>query len=460
MGSLTKAVSKAAKRDMVQPNPRLPVNRIPNSRMEPLIYETVVPSPYVWPKVTLFSLLCFSLFVAYDAPATMSSQLRTAAGVDNAGLGVMFSMYSIPSMITPLLAGVAVAHAPAVWATTLLMCGVSVAAAWVFLLGASTGKFWVLCAGRLLFGVAAEALYVAGDTLLTFWLPSNRMTLGFGVRGAVSELGSLLTYFCSAPLAAYGPMGWLFLFWGSAALLTCAWVGMVAAFYCFDRPRHTEQVRVYSLDGAEFQLSNHARLAWHTVRGVDGCLWQTVAQIVAFQSVFYSFCAFSPTMFQDVYGKSHEGANALAGSVSVAALFLSPLAGYALDRWGGHRNAVALCFGLSAAALVCVSTERISPWVPMTVFAASYSIIPTALWSHLEAITDAKSFPIVYGVASCAANAATAAAQVTIGSLSLHQTSAGYARALWLLAGVLAIGMVLALLRKPRFNQLNVLPLN
>jgi MFS family permease len=166
----------------------------------------------VWGTATFrFTMLILSMFAvssgyfSYDLPSITSSELKSAGIVrSNQELGMLFSVYAAPNAIAPLLSGFWFAHI-GVWRGVLSIASVITCGICVVALGVWMGSYPLLLAGRALYGLAGESLFVGIDVLITGWFREAELGLSYGLIQAAGQGGSFAAFY-AAP--------WLTKLWG------------------------------------------------------------------------------------------------------------------------------------------------------------------------------------------------------------------------------------------------------
>src|SRR5580700_7445293 len=150
----------------------------------------------------------FGSYYAYDALSPLADVLKQQLGFTDANLGFLQAIYSFPNIFTVVIGGFLIDRLGL--RKSLMIFGI------LCLIGpaitASSGKLWIMAAGRLLFGVGAESLTVAGTVALARWFKGKELSFAFGINLTICRLGSFAAL--NSPTwarAAYANWRWPFL---------------------------------------------------------------------------------------------------------------------------------------------------------------------------------------------------------------------------------------------------------
>ncbi|KXS14105.1 MFS general substrate transporter [Gonapodya prolifera JEL478] len=147
-----------------------------------------------WAVLTLASMLLFSNYYAYDLPAPLSPSLQAYLGYSDAYhqyfINVLYSVYSLPNIILPLLGGPLID----LFGTSRLvvvLSGVMCVGQLAFAAGVSSRDLTLMLAGRTLFGLGGETLSVAQTSLITKHFAGRELAFAMGLNLSIGRLGSV-----------------------------------------------------------------------------------------------------------------------------------------------------------------------------------------------------------------------------------------------------------------------------
>ncbi|KAF9583166.1 hypothetical protein BGW38_010118 [Lunasporangiospora selenospora] len=213
-----------------------------------------------WVVLLLACLLLFGNYYSYDTPAALNVQLREWLGTDYAThqfhLNLLYSVYSFPNIILPLLGGVLIDRLSVSLMLVIFSVLICVGTA-IFAIGVSFKAIWVMILGRLVFGIGGECLEVAQAKITTDWFRNRWLGFALGLNLSSARIASALNDNISPWIARKSGLG----------VAGAAWVGFIicgfslgcgCALAYLDRPesRTVAGVRLDARDREKLQDSN------------------------------------------------------------------------------------------------------------------------------------------------------------------------------------------------------------
>eukprot|EP00929_Paragymnodinium_shiwhaense_P062429 TRINITY_DN31165_c0_g2_i3.p1 TRINITY_DN31165_c0_g2~~TRINITY_DN31165_c0_g2_i3.p1 ORF type:complete len:196 (+),score=26.77 TRINITY_DN31165_c0_g2_i3:99-686(+) len=138
-----------------------------------------------WPVLLLTCAGLFGQFYAFDNPSALNEQLKAQMAAASPQMSdemysyyfnVLYSAYSVPNVILPLIMGVAVDKC----GCRLLICGLGffvLLGHIVFAMGVERRSWSAMILGRFLFGVGGESMQVAQNCLLFRWFSGKEVAV-------------------------------------------------------------------------------------------------------------------------------------------------------------------------------------------------------------------------------------------------------------------------------------------
>ncbi|HEY1491271.1 MAG TPA: MFS transporter, partial [Steroidobacteraceae bacterium] len=278
------------------------------------------------------ALVLLGNYYVYDCIAPIAKLLSIQLHFSDTQIGTLNAIYSLPNIFLVVVGGVLVDRYSArvmVLITTIICLAGAI-------LTACGEQFWVMAAGRLLFGIGAETLVVAVMVALAQWFTGGRwFALLLALNLSLARLGSYLADRSPSFARDLYAGGWQPPMWLGVgfAVLSCA--GALLYFHVDRReaPRGTLTLP-----------PPPDRIDWSQVRSFATGYWLLVGTCVAYYSVIFPFrSTFAIKYLQDAQGLSLDQASTLNSYVFGVAVFVTPVFGLMLDRTG--RNNVLLVVG-------------------------------------------------------------------------------------------------------------------
>ncbi len=146
----------------------------------------------------------------YDTPGAISSCLKSAFNQNDAGIIVLYEVYSWPNVILTLIGGYIVDHL-GLLRMTLVFSGLVTLGQPLLGVGVQISSYNVEVIGRTIYGLGGETLKVAQNTLTVRWAPPH-ISLLFGLVTALGRIAGTLNFAITPTLA-------------SQSITLAAWVG-------------------------------------------------------------------------------------------------------------------------------------------------------------------------------------------------------------------------------------------
>lgn len=330
------------------------------------------------------ALLYFLSYFHRVAPVVVAGDLMAAFAVSAATLGALSAIYPYCFAAMALPGGsLADFLGPR---RTLTLGGLSMSAGSV-LFGLAPG-FGVAFAGRLLVGLGASVILIAGLRLATEWCPGEFGTVA-GVAQSVGSVGALAG---TTPLALLvEQIGWR----GGFVAIGAATALLAAACFLLVRDRPEAQARGGGQSLREIiagipSVIVNAR-SW-TVALVSGGIYAGFAAFVGLWGVPY---------LTQVHGLARVQAANLVGLAAVGLLVGAPLIGWLSDRLGRRRLPLVAVSGLNVltwAALVAPPTLIAPGFLPLICFLIGLgSSVVVLVFAAIREVNDPRYVGVALG---------------------------------------------------------------
>jgi MFS family permease len=355
--------------------------------------------------MVLVALSQFGNFYVYDSIGPVADLLQRQLGFSDTQIGTLNAIYSLPNVVLVLTVGILVDRFGAgkmiTWTAAICFLGA--------VLTAASPSFYVMAAGRLLFGIGAETFQIATLAAVTLWYPRRHTALMMGITLGMGRAGSWMADL--SPSWA----SWAYGRWQSALGLAAVIAGTSfvasAAYWILERRSAPE-------GAAERQATD---FRWRDTLRFGGPYWYLLTLCVLWYAVILAFrSTFSIKYFQHAHGLSLEAAGTINSHVFLAALFATPVFGWLCDRLG--RYAGPLLFGavLLPIALVIMMTGHAGSGLGFAtvLIGVSYSLVPAAMWPLVSRLVAPSKFGTAIGLMWVIQNAGIAGANLVAGWLN------------------------------------------
>jgi MFS family permease len=281
----------------------------------------------------LFCLLFYFMeYAVRSAPSVMLPELRTAFGLNTAGLSSLIGLYYYSYAGFAIVAGAAVDR----WgAKYTIPVGVLILAAGTAMFGANVS--WIAGAGRFLQGAGAAFAFVAAVYLAARGLPARYLATAIGITQCVGMLGGSAGQFGVAPLI-HGSLVWQ-QFWFYAGVITL----FIALAMFIATPRE--------------QLTQSSASIWATFAPYKTVLTNPQSYLcglcggLLFLPTTVGAMTWGVSFLEEGWHVDYTHAVDRAAAVAIGWVFGSPILGYVADRIGRRKPVI-----LAGAALMLAAT--------------------------------------------------------------------------------------------------------
>jgi MFS family permease len=393
------------------------------------------PGGVRWSVLVLVSIAMFGNYYVYDSIGPLADSLQRLLGFTDTQIGTLNAIYSFPNIIMVLIGGIIVDRI-GTRLSILLFTAVCVLGA---ILTAVSPVFWVMAAGRLLFGLGAESMIVAISTALGQWFVGRQLGFAFGLNLSIARAGSYAADLSPTWAKSFYDRGWQAPLWLAAGI--CG-VALAVAFVYYGMAGWAR--RRYTVPGPDAT----DRVVWGDLWKFDRSYWYVVGLCVTFYSVIFPFrSTFAIKYFQHAHGLSLQDAGAINGYVFLAAIFATPLFGLMAD-WLGHR---ALFMAVGSLLLLLVFPVLLytdwNLWISTALIGIAFSLVPAILWPAVPYLVAPKRLGTAFGLMTMLQNVGLTVVNVAAGWLNDANHAgaahpAGYEPMLWLFALLSLSGLV------------------
>jgi MFS family permease len=334
-------------------------------------------------------------------------------------------------------------------------------------LGVHDTKSWyVMWAGRVLFGLGGESMTVAQSTFIVEWFKGKELAFALGANIALARLGSVANDALAALFHCQkgGECDVQYAMW--LGFLICI-ISMLCVFAAVAIDYYTEKRIKKSNDKASERLlaaergSDAAILPEDDAEATDDV---NLGDVLKFQGLFWVLCLSCVSVYCAVLPfnniasdfisykwlvkpgerptpATEKHANNLMAIIYLVSGVLSPVMGGVIDRIGMRAVVATGAAGLVAAVHAVMGLSTLYPLVPLILLGVAYSFYAAALWPSVAYVVDEKSTGTAYGVITAVQNIGLASVPLIVSAF--NPTSAdGYTGIELMFAGFGGLGVV------------------
>ena len=145
----------------------------------------------------MLAMACFYMVgqaFCYDNPGPLQTQLEDQFHMDSTHFSLLYTVYSIPNMILPLLGGILL-DSIGVRMGLILFAAILTLGQFLFMLGGYALSYDEMIAGRVIFGMGGESMQVAQSSIISVWFKGKELNFAMGLNLSIGRLGSVINGF-------------------------------------------------------------------------------------------------------------------------------------------------------------------------------------------------------------------------------------------------------------------------
>jgi len=320
-----------------------------------------------------------SFALAFQSIPPILKLIMSELDISYAQAGLLMSLFALPGVFVAIPSGIISdlfgMRKVGVISLILMIIG-------TFLVGVSE-SFLLMGVGRTISGIGALTLAIVLPQLLSRWFISKELGLGMGVFNTAMPLGTITSFNVLSLIGTN--MGWR----APIFLTTIASVVALLIFLLLFREP--------TLKSREASTS-----ALLDISKVGAPIWLVSLAWMWFNAAFISFLLFVPDFF---VAKGYEIASAsfLSSIVMMGSLFLSPLIGYLVSKFG-KEEAFIILGGIVLASLIFLISMTPSP-IPLLVLIGIFvAFVPAPIFSLPSKMVKPQHLGLAFGILTTCLN--------------------------------------------------------
>ncbi|XP_025913555.1 major facilitator superfamily domain-containing protein 1 isoform X11 [Apteryx rowi] len=142
-------------------------------------------------RLLVLALMCFlgfGSYFCYDNPAALQTQVQADMKVNTARFMALYAWYSWPNVVLCFFGGFLIDRVFGIRLGTIIFSIFVCVGQVIFALGALFNAFWLMEAGRFVFGIGGESLAVAQNTYAVSWFKGKELNLVFGLQLSMARI--------------------------------------------------------------------------------------------------------------------------------------------------------------------------------------------------------------------------------------------------------------------------------
>ncbi|XP_077204694.1 lysosomal dipeptide transporter MFSD1 isoform X2 [Paroedura picta] len=370
-------------------------------------------------RLVVLALMCFlgfGSYFCYDNPAALQTQVQGDMKVNSAQFMALYAWYSWPNVILCFFGGFLIDRVFGIrWGTIIFSIFVCVGQV-IFALGAVFDAFWLMEAGRFVFGIGGESLAVAQNTYAVSWFKGKELNLVFGLQLSMARIGStvnmnIMGWVYSRIQDLMGSTGHTTL--GVVLLIggvTCIFSLLCALFLAYlDRRAEKILSKEQGKTGEVIKLTD--------VKDFSLSLWLIFIICVCYYVAVFPFIGLGKVFFIEKFKFSSREASAINSIVYVISAPMSPVFGFLVDKLGRNIYWVICSVVMTLASHIMLAFTFWNPWIAMSLLGVAYSLLACALWPMVAFVVPEHQLGTAYGFMQSIQNLGLAVISIAAGTI-------------------------------------------
>ncbi|XP_014324962.2 major facilitator superfamily domain-containing protein 1 isoform X2 [Xiphophorus maculatus] len=368
-------------------------------------------------RVVVLVFMCFlgfGSYFCYDNPAALQTQVIQDMNLNTAQFMQLYAWYSWPNVVLCFLGGFLIDRVFGIRLGTIIFSLFVCIGQVIFAAGAWANHFWLMEAGRFVFGIGGESLAVAQNTYAVNWFKGKELNLVFGLQLSMARLGStvnmnIMGWVYSKVAVAVGSSGHttlgisLMIAAGTCVFsLTCA---LVLAF--FDKRAERILQKEQGRTGEVIKLTD--------VKDFSLSLWLIFIICVFYYVAIFPFIGQGQVFFIEKFNFSPAQARAVNSIVYIISAPASPILGFIVDKTGRNIGWVFAAVIATLCAHMMLAFTFWNPWIAMSLLGVSYSLLACALWPMVSFVVPEHQLGTAYGFMQSIQNLGLAVIAILVG---------------------------------------------
>ncbi|XP_067401783.1 lysosomal dipeptide transporter MFSD1 isoform X1 [Emydura macquarii macquarii] len=370
-------------------------------------------------RLLVLAFMCFlgfGSYFCYDNPAALQTQVQGDMKVNTATFMALYAWYSWPNVVLCFFGGFLIDRIFGIRLGTIIFSVFVCVGQVIFAMGALLNAFWLMEAGRFVFGIGGESLAVAQNAYAVSWFKGKELNLVFGLQLSMARIGSTVNM---------NIMGWVYSraqdLLGSTGHSTLGLTLMIGGVTC-----------IFSLICALIlaYLDKRAEKILHKEQGKTGevikltdvkdfsfSLWLIFIICVCYYAAVFPFIGLGKVFFIEKFQFSSQEASAINSIVYIISAPMSPVFGFLVDKLG--RNIIWVLFAVVAtlASHIMLAFTFWNPWIAMCLLGVAYSLLACALWPMVAFVVPEHQLGTAYGFMQSIQNLGLAIIAIAAGTI-------------------------------------------
>ena len=358
-------------------------------------------------------------YYCYDNPSALETPFTKSDGdfgLSNLNYNLLYSVYSFPNIILPLLGGLLIDRM-GIRIGVILFSFLLIVGQFFFMLGGIMKSYGLLILGRVIFGLGGESLSVTQSTLVAKWFGDKELAFALGLNIAIARLGSTVN-------TALTPR----LYDGSGGFFVPLFVGLIiciASFVCglalcwMDREADRREGK---LKGGANEPDESDQIKLSDLKNFNLTFWLLTLNCMLIYGAYFSFTGNANDLLNVMFGISNNTAGLYLMIIYLIAACVTPFFGKITDNYGHRASMMILPLCLFAVAMIILifypvditGSATLFPLICTGIFYSTYAAI---FWPCIAMVVEKKTLGTAYGIVTAVQNLNLAISPLIFGAI-------------------------------------------
>ncbi|OQV16047.1 Major facilitator superfamily domain-containing protein 1 [Hypsibius exemplaris] len=368
---------------------------------------------YRFAVLVLICLTSLGSYFCYDNPAALQKEIKNDMGVDTTTFMLLYSLYSWPNVVVCFFGGFFIDRFIGVRWGAILFGALLLIGHYIFAVGAFVNEFWVMEAGRFIFGLGGENLQVAVNAYAVNWFKGSQLNLVMGLGLSVSRAGSVFNMNIMEPIykqlrehySGHVCLG-LTLFIGGITL--------IFSQYCTFQLAWLDK-RAKRILKPKTDLATGEKISFKDIKDFPISLYLLCLICVGFYTAIFPFISLGLVFFESKYELGSGQAQILNSLIYTISAVASPIFGFLIDRTGRNLIWTNAAILLTILGHALTAFTFVNPYVPVCIMGGAYSMLASSMWPMVAMVVKEHQIGTAYGIMQAVQNLGLAVFSIIVG---------------------------------------------
>ncbi|CAK59984.1 unnamed protein product (macronuclear) [Paramecium tetraurelia] len=399
----------------------------------------------------LACLLMFGNNYSFDNPQALQRQLTQDLDISISKYNLLYTAFSFPNIFLTLIGGMIID----VLGIRVAITGFSaivVIAQTIIAFGGLFKSFWIMLAGRVLFGSASESLLIAQTAMIGKWFRGKELSTAIGYIMTMPEIASAANSFVTPTIYDHFN-GLTYPLFFSVFLCFLSFIcGVVLCILDRNNDKKQKGLQFVYKDNASEKSEQVEKVSFKDIKSLNGTFWILILICTLAMGAYVPFLDDANDFLQEKFEFSYVQSGRILTLTYLAAAITSPFLGPYVDKVGKRRFFILItCLFFSATHFLfgfMKSGYHDKPnWfsiIPLITLGMSYSLYCCVLIPSVQYVVQQRVIGTAFGILGMFTSTSMALFPILAGYIVEEATSKeeGYSTVGFFYCGVSIFGLI------------------